>query len=172
MIDYLKAIYIGQFEAALAMMKQRIEACPPEYFDAPIGDATFRQMAYHALFWLDYYLSVHEDEFVVSDFVLHGGDERRPILSDGLPKEETLSYINYCHTKILTTIDAETEESLQDGSGFPSIFVRTKLTRGELHLYNLRHIQHHTAQLSTLLRRISDENNLSLKLPWVGTGWQ
>lgn len=26
--------------------------------------------------------------------------------------------------------------------------------RGELHLYNLRHVQHHTGQLSAYLRRI------------------
>lgn len=171
MVEYLQHIYITQFEAALAMLKNRVELCLVEHFEGYIGDATFRQMAYHVLFWLDYYLTHHEDEFVLSELNIRGGDERRPILSDGLNKEDTLAYIEHCHQKIITSLQAETEESLQGGSGFPSIFVKTKLTRGEVHLYNLRHLQHHTAQLSTYLRRISDENDLSLRLPWVGKGW-
>ena len=171
MITYLQTVLTAQFEAALSMMKQRVEACPIEYFEGFIGDATVRQLVYHALFWLDYYLTSHEDAFILHTFVLHGGDERRPVISDGLSKEETMAYIEYCRNKIRMSIAAETEESLQGGSGFPSIFVKTKLTRGELHLYNLRHLQHHTAQLSVYLRRVSDENNLSLDLTWVGTGW-
>jgi hypothetical protein len=172
MIEYVKSIFIAQFEAALSMTKQRIQVCPPEHFEGSIGDATFRQLAYHGLFWLDYYLTRHEDAFVMSELTLRGGDERRPILSDGLSKDDTLAYIEVCRQKILTSIGAETEESLQGGSGFPSIFVKTKLSRGELHLYNLRHLQHHTAQLSVYLRRISDDHKLFLELSWVGSGWK
>lgn len=172
MIEYLQNILIAQFEAALSMTKQRITVCPPEHFEGAIGDASFRQMAYHTLFWLDHYLTHHEDNFVMSEFNIRGGDERRPILSDGLEQEDLLAYVEFCHQKILTSISAETEESLQAGSGFPSIFVRSKPTRGELYLYNLRHLQHHTAQLSTYLRRISDLNNLSLELTWIGSGWK
>ena len=172
MIEYLQNILIAQFEAALSMTKQRIEICPDEHFEGTIGDATFRQLAYHVLFWLDHYLTYHEDAFVMSEFNLRGGDERRPILSDGLTKEDVLAYVEFCRQKIRTSIGEETEESLRGGSGFPSIFVKSKPSRGELHLYNLRHLQHHTAQLSTYLRRISDEHNLALDLPWIGSGWK
>ncbi len=172
MIEYLQNILIAQFEAALSMTKQRIAVCPEEHFDGKIGNYPFRQMAYHALFWLDHYLTHHEDEFVMSEFNLRGGDERMPGLCEALSKEDTLAYVDFCHQKILSSIRAETEESLQGGSGFPSIFVRSKPTRGELHLYNLRHLQHHTAQLTTYLRTISIEYNLSLELPWIGSGWK
>jgi hypothetical protein len=172
MIEYLQNILITQFEAALAMTKQRIEVCPQEHFEGMIGNYPFRQMAYHTLFWLDHYLTHHEDNFVMSEFNLRGGDERKPGLCEALTKEDTLAYVEYCRKKITMSIRAETETSLQGGSGFPSIFVKTKLTRGELYLYNLRHLQHHSAQLSTYLRNISIQYKLSLDLPWIGSGWK
>jgi len=164
MIEYLQNILIAQFEAALAMTKQRIVICPEEYFEGRIGNYTFRQMVYHTLFWLDYYLTHHKDAFVMSELNLRGGDERRPGLCNGLSQEDALVYVEFCRHKILTSIRAETEESLQGAWG--------ELSRGELHLYNLRHVQHHTAQLSTYLREISNKNNLSLELVWVGSGWK
>ena len=42
-----------------------------------------------------------------------------------------------------------------------------RFSRGELHLYNIRHIQHHAAQLSMRLRL-----DAKAQVPWVGTGWK
>jgi hypothetical protein len=53
MIDYVKQVLIGQFEAALCMLNQCIEACPEEHWDDKIGNATFRGVTYHMLFFLD-----------------------------------------------------------------------------------------------------------------------
>ena len=57
-------------------------------------------------------------------------------------------------------LDAETEGSL----GGPSGFARRAFSRLEMHLYNLRHIQHHTGQLSAFLRRAGVDTR------WVGAG--
>lgn len=168
MIEYLKQILTGQCEAVLAMMKQRIEVCPPEYWEGKIGESTFREDAYHALFFFDYYLSQNEEAFVLRDLHRKGGDEREPVISAGLSKEDTLSLVEICRQKIHESLALETDESLEGPSGFSW----WKITRGELHIHNIRHIQHHTAQLSNYLRRVSDEHGLSLKLPWIGTGWR
>jgi hypothetical protein len=41
-----------------------------------------------------------------------------------------------------------------------------------LHIYNIRHVQHHSGQLSAYLRRIGAGINDPKALPWIGTGWR
>ena len=52
----------------------------------------------------------------------------------------------------MISLATETEESLAGPSGFHWY----KNTRGEMHLINIRHIPHHTGQLSAFLRRVDD----------------
>jgi hypothetical protein len=172
MTEHFKQIVRGQYEAALSMLKQRIDACSNDHWEDSIGRGTFRQDAYHVLFWADYYLTPHEDQFTPSMFNERGGDELRPVISEGLEKADTLAYVEHCHNKVISVIASETQETLEGGSGFPSVFKRYPLTRAELHLYNIRHVQHHTAQLSLHLRRLADAGGAPLELPWVGTGWK
>ena len=168
MTEYLKSILISQFEASLSMMKLRVKACREEFWEGKVANETFRQSAYHALFYLDLCLTEHEDIFELSNLNKLGGDDREAGPCRGLSKQQTLEYIEFCHTKILSSVGKETSESLQGDSGFSW----RKHSRGELHINNIRHFQHHVGQLSTYLRRVSDENNLSLELLWVGMGWK
>jgi uncharacterized damage-inducible protein DinB len=39
-----------------------------------------------------------------------------------------------------------------------------------LYIYNIRHVQHHTGQLSAYLRRFDATLSDSKALPWIGTG--
>lgn len=169
MIEYFKTIVTGQFEAALCMMHQCIRACPPEHWEGKIANGTFRWVAYHTLFWVDLYLSPGgEKDFELRDLHHRGGDERLPRAMPGLSKDETLVYAEICRRKMLDTLAAETAESLQAPCGISS----RKLTRGELHLYNLRHVQHHAGQLSAYLRRVDPALSDRKALPWIGTGWR
>jgi hypothetical protein len=169
MIEYVKTILTGQFEAALCMMDRCIRACPPEHWEGKIANGTFRWVAYHTLFWVDLYLSPgDEDAFVLRDFHHRGGDEREDTACAGLGKDETLAYVAICRQKMLETVALETAESLQGPCGFSY----RKITRGELHLYNLRHVQHHTGQLSAYLRRVDPALRDPEALPWIGTGWR
>ncbi len=168
-MDYIKSILTGQFEAALCMMDHCIRACPQEHWEGKIANGTFRWVAYHTLFWVDLYLSPGDkDAFVLREFHHRGGDEREPGACPGLDKDETLAYVAICRQKMLETLAAETAESLQGPSGFSF----RKITRGELHLYNLRHVQHHTGQLSAYLRRLNPALRHSDLLPWIGSGWR
>src|SRR5438105_7891686 len=121
MTEHFKRIVLRQYEAALSMLKQRIEVCPAEQWEGIVGRGMFRQHAYHTLFWTDYYLTTHEDQFALSSFNERGGDEREPGSCDGLEKPDALEYVEHCHTKILTIIPAETQTYLEGDSGFPSI---------------------------------------------------
>ena len=164
MIEYLKSILTGQFEAALCMLNDCVQKCPQEHWEGKIANNNFRQVAYHTLFFVDFYLSPSEEGFTLRDFHRRGADEREPIVSSGLSKEETLVYVSICRQKGLETFASETLESLQRNSGFS----RLPFSRGELHLYNIRHAQHHAGQLSAYLRRIVQDTERW----WIKTGWR
>jgi uncharacterized damage-inducible protein DinB len=165
MIEYVKTILTGQFEAALCMLSECITTCPPEHWDGRIANNTFRQVAYHTLFFTDLYLSPSEDGFSLRDLHRRGGDERASKApSPGLTQDETVAYAAVCRGKAVETLAAETPDSLARGSGFSWL----ALSRGELHLYSIRHVQHHTGQLSAYLRRIPVNGGRW----WVKTGWR
>jgi len=167
MPELLNRILKGQYEAALCMMKQCLAACPAEHWEDKIANGSFRWVAYHTLFFTDLYLTRNEKEFVLRDLHERGGDERGPNLTPGLGKEDALAYVAICHQKVLDAIPKETDEILQGESGFSW----RKFTRAEMHIYNIRHIQHHTGQLSAFLRRIGVVTE-QRALPWIGTGWR
>jgi uncharacterized damage-inducible protein DinB len=168
MIDYLHNILAAQYEAALCMVNQCVAACGPEYWEGRIANDSFRQVSYHVLFFTDLYLSPDEKAFELRELHHHGGDERGPNASIGLSKEQTLSYAGVCRAKVAESLARETLESLQGPSGFSW----RKHSRGELHVYNIRHIQHHAGQLSAYLRRVDPALRDAKALPWVGSGWR
>jgi hypothetical protein len=165
MIEYVQTILTGQFEAALCMLNECVQKCPLEHWEGKIANDTFRQVAYHTLFYVDLYLSPNEEAFQLRELHHRGGDERaNTTASTGLTRDETLAYLAVCRQKTLATLAGETPESLQRASGFHWL----PFSRGELHLYNIRHVQHHTGQLSAYLRRIVQDGERW----WVKTGWR
>jgi len=165
MIEYVKTILTGQFEAALCMLKECVQKCPPEHWEGKIANDTFRQVAYHTLFYVDYYVSPGETAFQLRDCHHRGGDERTSTTAcTGLSKDETFAYVGVCRQKLVESLASETAESLQGESGFS----RLPFSRGELHLYSIRHVQHHTGQLSAYLRRIVQDGQRW----WVARGWR
>ena len=49
MIDSIKQSRTRQFEAALSMMRQCIEACPDEHWEGKIANGSFRWAAYRRI---------------------------------------------------------------------------------------------------------------------------
>jgi hypothetical protein len=162
MTELYKQIVLGQFEAALAMFRQCVERCPEANWDNKIANYTFRQVTYHALFFVDFYLSTNEASFQLRDLHHRGGDERVAVISPGLSKQETLDYVLICREKLLAQVNAETAESLAGPSGID----RRNITRAELHIYNMRHLQHHAGQLTAFLRK------LNIDTDWIGRDWR
>src|SRR5438874_2041038 len=166
MNNYLTKILLAQFEAALRMMKHCVDACPPRFWEGKVANATFRQLAYHTLYYVDLYLSPNPMAFERRDLHSRGGHRRGPTGCTALSKQETLAYLTICRRKAIQILAAETAESLQGPCGFPW----RKVSRGELHIYNIRHIQHHTGQLSAYLRRVDRAIEKRNSLPWVASG--
>jgi len=168
MLELYKQLVVSQFEAALAMVNQCISACPPEHWESKIANDTFSYVAYHTLFYADLYLSRTEEAFQRREIHQRGGDERGEAVSPGVSKEELLADVPVVRKKLLDTLAAETAESLAGPSGFSW----RKTSRGELHIYNLRHVQHHTGAMYAYLRRVVPTLADNKALPWVGAGWR
>jgi len=151
-----------QYAAALKMLRRAIELCP----EALWADATYRNqywhIAYHALFYAHLYSQANEAVF--QPWTKHkegirmlGGDLAAEELSSlAYSKAELLEYHELCCAEVAARV---AETNLEAASGFYWL----PFNRLELHLYNIRHIQHHTGQLTERLRQVAD-----IGVPWVG----
>ncbi len=169
MIPIMRSMLVNQFEASLRTLGLCVARCPDELWDVRVGNHPFSQVAFHTVFFADYYLglepeSLRKQAFHTSNPTLFGDYEqlqdREPVAVYERPPIE--AYLIFCHAKAVATIAAETEESLRA----PARFHRRDMSRVELYVYNIRHIQHHAAQMSLRLRL-----DASVEIPWIGAGW-
>ena len=162
MLETLKDLLVHQFEASLATLGNCIEQCSDAHWTRPVGNLPVWRVVSHVLYFADYSLSPNEKAHQPPPF--HRNDESFPEYLPGNPysKDDLRTYLQTCRSKAGQMIAAETAGTLAGPSGFE----RRKITRAELHVYNIRHIQHHAAQISLALRR-----DAGIAIEWVGTGW-
>lgn len=154
MTDLLRRAIASQFIAALDMFDDCLRKCPPEHWDTPVARYPFWHVAYHTLCYVDLYLTPGGEAAYTPRPEFHPRgwaefEEEYP--SRRFAPSEIAAYSDVCRRKIDDTLAAETGASLAGPSGYS----RLSFSRAELHLYNLRHLQHHTGQLSALLRRVA-----------------
>jgi hypothetical protein len=138
-----------QFGAALDMLENAIHACPDDQWDKP---SKFWYLAYHTAFWTDYYLSDTPMEndyhppkpFSLSEFEDGALPERV------YTKSEVLAFLRHGRQRLQDQLQSNTAEELLH-KRFTSEYKNFSLF--ELLLYNMRHVQHHAAQLNLLLRQ-------------------
>jgi hypothetical protein len=142
-----------QFGASIDMLENAIVACPDEIWNDRSEEPEYWYLAFHTLFWLDLYLSGAVENFAPpAPFTL---DELNPagVLPERVyAKEELRTFLRHCRRKCRTTIENSTDEEMNRlcrfGWGEASF--------AELLLYNMRHVQHHAAQLNLILRQKTD----------------
>lgn len=144
-----------QFAAAIDMLDNALRACPDALWQERLYHersgqpefAEFRYVAYHILFWLDFYLSdaaagfappppftMSETEAGALPDRVYTRAELRVYLANGRQK---------CRARIETLEDGTRPHRSRDD--WPDMSV------AELLLYNMRHVQEHAAQLSLFL---------------------
>ncbi len=170
MLERWKTSTIGQFEASLCTLSHCMRACPDSAWDGPVGNLKFCQVVFHTLFCTDTYLGASEHVLKDQDFHRGHADyfrdyeemEDRPqrLLYD---RPTTEAYLAHCRDKLHAAVAGETEETLAAAAAFSWL----SISRLELYPYNLRHVQHHAAQLSLRLRL-----DAGADVRWVATGWR
>lgn len=149
----------GQLGAALSMLERAIEACPEDAWAEPgppewreRGLVGFWYVAFHTIFFLDYYLSESANGFEPPPpFTLIELDPQGLLPDQPYSKGELLEYACHCRRKMEQALAALTDQVAALPCGFPG----RSLTRGALMLQNLRHLQHHTGQLHLVLRQVA-----------------
>lgn len=136
-----------QFGASIDMLQNSIEYCPNKVWNS---EKKFWYITYHCLFWLDYYLTLAPKEFSPpSPFTLSEFDPSGAMPDRVYTKDEMMEYLEHSRTKCFKLISRLTDELassrwVNDYKNY-SVF--------EILLYNMRHVQHHTAQLNLILRQ-------------------
>jgi hypothetical protein len=148
-ISFRKTLW-HQFGASIDMLENAIVLCPDYFWDT---ETKFWYNAYHCLFWLDYYLTLTPltfsppQPFTLSEFDHDGAMPERTYT-----KEELLVYLRASREKCRGLLSGLTDETasqrwVNEYKDY-SVF--------EILLYNMRHVQHHAAQLNLLLRQEID----------------
>jgi len=163
-IDFWRSAIRQQFHAAIDMLANAIQACPDTVWSGQPPRA-FWYIAYHPLIFLDLYLS-EEDESRFHPPPPFGLTE----LADGcVPperayrKDELLGYLDHNRKKLDAVMAGMTEAWVAS----PCPIEYRAMSNGELLLYNMRHVQHHAAQLNMRLRQETDSAPR-----WVSKGGQ
>jgi hypothetical protein len=144
-----------QLGAAVDMLGNAVRACPAHVWDEPGKpvDRQFWYLAFHVAFWLDLYLTGSLEGFAPPPpFTLDEADPRGVFPERTYTPAEVGAYVAHGRAKgrtVLAGLDA-------GRAARPCPFPWGTLPFGELCLYNLRHVQHHTAQLNQLLRQKAD----------------
>jgi hypothetical protein len=156
----------NQYHSALKMLGQAIDLCPEALWLAASGSSPNRywHIAYHALFYTHFYLAPSESEFEPwqrhrAEYNFLGAVPSRPnethIAAIPYTQSELREYLDFCQSEV----DTQTAHLDPDA---PSGFHWLPFNKLELQFYSIRHIAHHTGQLSERLRSSADRG-----LPWA-----
>lgn len=160
MIDILKESLWKQFGASINMLTNAVSQWPDEDWHT---NKRFFYMAYHVSVFLDYYLTIPYKNFTspLPFTIIESGDIPDEAIDDVVPdriysKAELLVYLQTSREKCRLLIAGLTEKKLterwvekfEDGMNYSVL---------EILLYNMRHVQHHAAQLNLLLRQAVDD---------------
>jgi hypothetical protein len=174
--EALRTILKSQYHATLAMLRETIERCPDEVWFGKEHVNSFWQIAYHALFFAHLYIQPNEAAFRPwedhqADVQNPDGIARPPDPNSTLPliprpytKAEVLAYWSVCEEMVDGAVDALDLHSPDSG------FSWYKVPKLEHQIVNIRHIEHHMAQLADRLR-----SSAGTGIQWVGarrgTNW-
>jgi hypothetical protein len=165
----LRTILKNQYHAALAMLREGIERCPDDLWTGDAYPNAVWQLAYHTLYCTHLYLHTDADAF--RPWPGHQGQVQHPdgILGPAEPgntlplipspytRDQALAYWRWCDERVDAAVD-ELDLDAPD-CGFPWY----RMSKLEHQFVNLRHLQHHGAQIADRLRSAAD-----LGVRWVG----
>lgn len=155
MINELKESLWKQFGAGIDRLRKAILLWPEEYWNT---DKRFFYIAYHSLISLDYCLTIPPTNFSspLPFKITDPADIPDEAVDDIIPdriygKEELMGYLQASRLKCRNLIEGLIEEKLKqrwiEEPDELSAYCTLNYTALEILLYNMRHVQHHAAQL-------------------------
>jgi DinB superfamily len=158
----MREILWNQFGASIDMLINVVSNCPDEYF---LDNKRFYYIAFHSTIFLDYYLTIPPKDFSPLLSFTQKDPEDRPkeAIDDLIPdkfysKQEIVEYLKQSREKCRELIESLTDEKLKERFKEGNEPQDMDYPILEILLYNLRHTQHHTAQLNMMLRQYNDKH--------------
>jgi hypothetical protein len=157
-IDVIRAVLKSQYHASLAMLREAIDRCPDHLWTNDEYLNSFWQVAYHTLYFTHLYLQPneaafrpwegHQAEVQNPDGIAGPADSKSllPLIPEPYSRADTLAYWQICEELVDDAVD--TLDLTSPDSGFHWY----RMSKLEHQLANIRHIQHHAAQLADRLR--------------------
>lgn len=158
-------VMLAQFNAALDMLEQTIDACPDSVWFDESEHNRFWQVAFHALFYVHLYAQPTLEEFEPwehyrLDYELLGPPPWEPDkqLNPDNPytKNEVRAYLAFCRDELARRMVGLALDA-------PSSFDWLPFNKLELQVYSIRHVQQHVGELSGRLL------HQGITINWVGT---
>jgi hypothetical protein len=142
-----------QFGAAIDMLENAMIACPETLWSDRTRRPEFWYLVFHTLFFLDFYLSESDKGFAPpAPFTLDELDPAGILPDRPYTKRELQPYFEHGRNKCRARIEGLTDEQANQRCAFE----RRDITVLGLLFYNMRHVQHHAAQLNLILRQTID----------------
>lgn len=166
-MDSISSAFRSQYIAALLMLRNSIIACPETVWNDSSYGNRFWHVSYHVLYFTALYLSPSLQESNLWEkcrktYQALSKWESEPDYDpeQNIPytKEELLDFIEFIQLRLEVAFD---EVPMDSSSGFPWI----SFNKLQLHIYNLRHLQHHTGQLTERIKQTTGKG-----IAWVGKG--
>ena len=154
--DLITKVLVSQYKAGLQMLRQVIEKVPAEQWNSTEYNNPNWQLAYHALWGVKFYLGAAPESYIPWENAIEGAEslggdqewenpEVGTVVEGVHTKDELLLFIDELEEGLPKAIDAL---PLHNNSGFEWY----PYSRLELHINNIRHLQHHTAQIIERLK--------------------
>ncbi|MBI2297405.1 MAG: DinB family protein [Armatimonadetes bacterium] len=147
----------GQYHGALATLKEALDRCPDDLWTLEGPLLPFWQVAYHALFFTHFYLQRGHLSFEPWEHHRHPCQDLSSHDQEPYAKAQILEYWAVCDGMVDGCVDGMDLEARE--CGFPWY----PLPKLDHQIVNIRHIQHHAAQLGDRLRAATGEG-----LRWYG----
>lgn len=172
-VEIMRPILKSQYHATLAMLRDAIERCPDRLWASSDYRNPFWRIAYHVLYFADFYLQPNADSFRPWENHQTGiqfmddlpptrssiGElpHRPPRTGEPYTKEQVLAYWSICDSAIDRAVDRLDLAAPECG------FFWYKVSKLEHQLISLGHLQHHAAQLTDRIRAATNTG-----IAWVG----
>ena len=143
-MDNLKPALKGQYHAALDMLKWAIEECPDAIWVSGVPPRSFWRLAYHTLFFTQFYLQVRSQDFTPWEHhrdEVESDEHRERLDATPYTREELLAYWEIVDATVDPQIDTIDLSSPESG------FSWYRIPKLDHVILNLRHIQEHAGQL-------------------------